>query len=468
MTSLQRQLVINYIVIVVVAVLVFLIAFGYCIRSYHFNQAEKNLSNQVLLAANLTARPSPAMNNLPAQARYIFNHIDTSQYVLVEVLNVDGEVVLRSAKPLPRRVEGMFDFEKAKIGEIGYWRGRNYVTGERLHAICAPLIVEGKIGGVLRFSASLEPIHQIANTMVFYSYIIGFIIIAGASGIFPALAKHIIAPLNALNETTARLIKEEFPSRLVRPAEAEYAKVADLYNSMFDLIERTERVQNEFISSISHELRTPLTAIKGWEETLSSGGLEDKEEIRLGMEIIGKEAERMVGLVEDLLDFSHLQAGRMRLHLEKVSINQLVEEVHDLLSVKAIKKSIALAMELGGGLPEIEGDGNRLKQVLLNILDNSLKFTPMEGSITISTHRFGEEIEIVIVDTGPGIAAADLPKIMSKFTKVDGRSPGSGLGLSIANEIVTLHGGQLSLSSELGRGTKAAVLLPIGGAHTVG
>lgn len=464
MASLRRRLLLHYFLIIVAAVIVLELLFSYGIRAYYFSSAEQALRERVLLAANLHEGYLEDVGLLEG-AQLLLQRIDTSNTALVEILDLDGEVLQRTNNPLPRRVEGEPDFQAALRGNVGVWRGQNYVTSERIQTVCVPLYTSNRVAGVLRYTASLEPTHQIVNTLFFYGLIIGLAIIAVAPSLFLPLVKRAVAPLEALNAAAEQLIKSEYASRLVKPSEVEFSSVASIYNSMFDQIERTEQVQNEFISSISHELRTPLTAIKGWGETLSSGGLDDKDEISLGLEIICKEAERMIGLVEDLLDFSHLQAGRISLNLEKVSINQLVGEVHDLLSIKAARKSVALAMELGGGLPEMEGDGNRLKQVLLNLLDNSLKFTPMGGSITVRTHRYGEAVEVDVIDTGPGIAAKDLPQILSKFVKVDGRSPGSGLGLSIANEIVTLHGGQLLLSSEMGKGTTATVRLPIGGVH---
>lgn len=464
LASLRRRLLLHYFLIIVAAVMVLEILFSYGIRAYYFRSAEQALRERVLLAANLSEGYLRGVG-LHEGAQRVLQRIDTSNTALVEVLDLDGAVLLQTNSPLPQRVEGEPDFQAALQGDVGVWKGQNYVTSERVQAVCVPLYASNQLAGVLRYTVSLEPTHQIVNTLLFYGLIVGLAIIAAAPGLFLPLIRSALAPLEALNSTAEQLIKSEYASRLVKPSEAEFASVATIYNSMFDQIERTEQVQNEFISSISHELRTPLTAIKGWGETLSSGGLDDKDELSLGLEIICKEAERMIGLVEDLLDFSHLQAGRISLNIDKVSINHLVGEIHDLLSIKAARKSVALAMELGGGLPEMEGDGNRLKQVLLNLLDNSLKFTPMGGSITVRTHRYGEAVEIDVIDTGPGIAAKDLPQVLSKFVKVDGRSPGSGLGLSIANEIVTLHGGQLLLNSEVGKGTTATVRLPIGGVH---
>lgn len=464
--SLRRNLLVHYFLIIVTAVIILEILFSYFIRAHYLNAAEHSLRERVSLAAGLYDA-NVQLAGQQAGAKRLLQRIDTSDTLLVEVFDARGQVLQQTSDPLPRRVEGEPDLQTALAGDVGFWRGQNYVTSERIQAASVPLYANNRIVGVLRYTVSVEKTYHIVNTLLFYGIIVGLVIVAVTPSLFLPLIKRAIAPLDAVNNTAEQLIKSEYPARLTKPQESEFDRVASIYNAMFDQIERTEQVQNEFISSISHELRTPLTAIKGWGETLTSGGLEDKEEISLGLDIICKEAQRMIGLVEDLLDFSHLQAGRINLYIERVSINHLVGEIHDLLSVKAAKKSVALAMELGGGLPEMDGDGNRLKQVLLNLLDNALKFTPMGGSITVRTHRYGEVVEIDVIDTGPGIAAKDLPQILSKFVKVDGRSPGSGLGLSIANEIVTLHGGQLLLSSEIGKGTKATVRLPIGGVHQV-
>lgn len=467
LASLKRRLLVSYFLVSLAAVIVLVLIFSYGIKAHHLSKAEQELREQTLLAANLYSN-LPLHATEQAKRQLLQEHVEAGQYALAEILNTEGTVLIQIGESLPRRVEAANDFQAALLGEVGTWRGQNYVKSERIQAVCVPIYQNSKIVNVLRFTASLEPAHQIVNTLVFYSLIVGMIALFVSPSVFRPLTKQAVAPLESLTDAAERLITSKYPSRLVVPPEEEFGKVAKVYNAMFDQIERTDQVQNEFISSVSHELRTPLTAIKGWGETLRSGNLEDKDEIMLGLDIIDKEALRMIGLVEDLLDFSHLQAGRISLNLEKVSINQLVSEVHDVLSIKAARKSVALAMELGGGLREMEADGDRLKQVLLNLLDNSLKFTPMGGSITIRTYRYGEAVEIDVIDTGPGIAAKDLPNILSRFVKVDGRAPGSGLGLAIANDIVTLHGGKLLITSDVGKGTKATVRLPLGGVHHAG
>ena len=246
-------------------------------------------------------------------------------------------------------------------------------------------------------------------------------------------------------------------------------------------LRRLEMVRTEFVANVSHELRTPLTSIRGYLETLLEGGLEDREHARPFLEVIHKHTERLGRLLDDLLDLSNLELGKIALNWRPMSLAEVVESVMAIYGPQATKQEIELRAELPHDLPGVLADRDRLAQILINLLDNSLKFTPKGGRVTVTARemrgaeceaRSGSEIVphtecvvVVVEDTGVGIPSQDLPRITERFYRVDrARSRemgGTGLGLAIVKHLVKAHGGELSIESELNKGTTVRFTLPI-------
>ena len=230
---------------------------------------------------------------------------------------------------------------------------------------------------------------------------------------------------------------------------------------LIDVLSATENMKNEFISSVSHELRTPLTAIKGWGETLASAGSQDTEMMQKGMRVIIKETERLAQMVEELLDFSRIQSGRLTLVKTKMDILAELEEAVLIYGERAKRENIAFVYHAPEMLPIIFGDKNRLRQVFINIIDNALKYSDSGDTVTVTAKEAEDTIEIIIADTGCGISAVDLPKVKTKFYKANSTRRGSGIGLALANEIVMMHGGELLIDSKENVGTTVTVVLPV-------
>jgi len=260
---------------------------------------------------------------------------------------------------------------------------------------------------------------------------------------------------------------------------------------MHDITElrRLETVRTEFVANVSHELRTPLTSIRGYLETLLEGGLEDREHARPFLEVIHKHTERMGRLLDDILDLSNIELGKIALHRRPTDLRELVESVMTIYGPQAAKQEIELRAEVPADLPPAFADRDRVAQVLINLLDNSLKFTPKGGTVRVAARRvsgFGfrvsgskpgtenvqpgtasvsERVEISVSDTGIGIASQDLPRITERFYRADKTRSrelgGTGLGLAIVKHLVEAHGGDLVIESQLNRGTSVRFSLPI-------
>jgi two-component system phosphate regulon sensor histidine kinase PhoR len=232
-------------------------------------------------------------------------------------------------------------------------------------------------------------------------------------------------------------------------------------------LRRLEQVRTEFIANVSHELRTPLTAIQGYLETLLGGALEEPEHARRFVEIAFRHTERLGRLLNDLTDLSNIELGKVSLRLAPTPVRPLVDSVLELVAAKARDHDVALHAEVSETIA-VQADHDRLVQVLINLADNAVKYTPAGGAVTVRARPTADgHVELSVSDTGIGIPRADLPRITERFYRVDkARSRelgGTGLGLAIVKHLVLAHGGDLAIDSEEGRGTTVRVLLPEGG-----
>ena len=227
-------------------------------------------------------------------------------------------------------------------------------------------------------------------------------------------------------------------------------------------LDESEKLKNDFISRVSHELRTPLTAIKGWAETMQYG-VPDRITLEKGMSVIVSESSRLTGIVEELLDFSKLQSGRLIMNMQKIDILAEVDEAIYMFKERALSEGKHLLYDEPEIMPPVYGDRNRLKQVFINVLDNALKYTPEGGMVGVQVYQdFKEDmIKIIVADNGCGISQDDIPKIKDKFYKANQKVNGSGIGLAVADEIVKLHSGHLDIDSSLDVGTTVTVGIPI-------
>jgi len=231
-------------------------------------------------------------------------------------------------------------------------------------------------------------------------------------------------------------------------------------------LRRLEQVRTEFVANVSHELRTPLTAIQGYLETLLGGALEEQDNARRFLEIVFRHTERLGRLLNDLTDLSNIELGRVSLKLAPTRLDETVDAVLAIMGPKAKQGKVALKSQLPRDLPPVLADRDRLVQILLNLVDNAVKYTPEGGRVTVRAHDPADaHVEIDVVDTGIGIPPGDLPRITERFYRVDkARSRelgGTGLGLAIVKHLVFAHSGLLRIESEPGRGTTVRVWLSV-------
>jgi len=230
-------------------------------------------------------------------------------------------------------------------------------------------------------------------------------------------------------------------------------------------LRKLERVRRDFVANVSHEFRTPLTAIQGFSETLLGGAMNDPQNRDRFLGIILEHARRLARLTDDLLMLSKMDADRLELELRRLPVEQLVAGCVETAQPRAVEKDLRLSVNLGKKLPDIAGDRRRLTEVLQNLLDNAIQYTPAGGQIMVSAERHDGDVVFTVSDTGIGIPQADQPRIFERFYRVDvARSRevgGTGLGLSIAKHLMEAHGGRLWVESEVGQGSQFHFSVPI-------
>jgi len=249
--------------------------------------------------------------------------------------------------------------------------------------------------------------------------------------------------------------------------EGELLGAVAVFHDITDL-KRLENIRKDFVANVSHELRTPVSVIKGYAETiLNEGNALPREKSRQFMEIIHSHAERLAHLISDLLTLSRIESGTMTLEPSPTSIETVVQRAIRLLEQKSRAKGVTMTTSPSlKDLPPVLADPDKLEQVLINLLDNGIKFTPSGGMVTVSAELLGDQVRIDVTDTGIGIPPRDIPRIFERFYRVDtARSRemgGTGLGLSIVKHIVQAHGGSVSVESAPGKGSTFSCTLKKG------
>lgn len=384
----------------------------------------------------------------------------------LQFINTNYRVVASSYGQLSAKAAVTSDITEAiETKKISSFTGENPATGERIMAVSSPLIYSnGEVIGVLRYVTSLSHVDRQIMLFSLITVLVGLVIllIVYISGRY--YLKSILVPVSEITATAKRIASGGYGVQIQRQFDDEIGELADTINDMSNKISQSEKMQSEFVSSVSHELRTPLTAISGWSETLlSAGGSVEAADARRGLNIILRESKRLTGMVEELLEFTRMQDGRFTLNVALSDIRAEFEDTVFMYGSRLKQENIELVyLENDDMIPEIPCDTARMRQVFLNILDNAAKHGGEGGKITAEMCCDGECVIVRIRDFGPGIPEEELPLVKKKFYKGTSKARGSGIGLAVCEEIVTMHNGTLELSNAEGGGTLVTISLPVG------
>ena len=382
-----------------------------------------------------------------------------SANVYVQVWDVDGR--LHSTSPGISHLDQPLDPAGLQTARPVF--RETYIQGAHLRVLSVPLEVGSRPIGVLQTAFNMSVVDSTQHTLLQLLAVItlvSMILAAVASwfGIGQALS-----PLAAVTETALQISRADDLARRIPyhgPAGDEAGQLINAFNETLERLERLFTSQQRFLADVSHELRTPLTVIKGNVDLMRRMDCMDKESLS-GIE---EEADRLTRLVGDLLLEAQAESGKLPLQFAPVELDTLLLEVYKEMHVLARKRVQLKVTEIDQ--VQINGDRDRLKQVLLNLVSNAVKYTPQGGDVYLSLGKMGGNARLIVRDTGPGIPAEDLPHIFERFYRAEksrsrSKTSGFGLGLSIAYWIVTHHGGKIEVDSQEGKGTTFCIYLPL-------
>ena len=380
----------------------------------------------------------------------------------VQVIDSSGEVIVTTTGFQPQD-EKMPDYDKAVKSEdgTGTYKGKS-ASGEKILASTTIIRdANGKHIGAYRWITSLRNVNKRVTGffMVMFAICVGILAFCALSGLF--FISSIVRPIRDVSNMARKIAMGDFKSRIEIRKNDEIGELCDSINYMASELDQAESLKNDFISSVSHELRTPLTAIKGWGETAKMSVGTDEELVKRGLDVVLNEADRLSGLVEELLDFSRMETGRLSVVSQPLDISKLLGEAADMYTELARRQGIDLIFTRPAEEVTVLGDPNRLKQVFINIIDNAVKYTDSGGQVLVEQTPEEGCVRIAVKDTGVGIPAQDIDRVKEKFYKANKTVRGSGIGLAVADEIIKQHKGLLFVESTEGVGTTVTIVLPL-------
>jgi signal transduction histidine kinase len=321
---------------------------------------------------------------------------------------------------------------------------------------------------VLYPSPSRGSLGRISATLGFLQSVWWQFMLAGAIAAVIALimarwlARGMTQPLRDMAEAARRMQTGDYSTRIHTTTRDEVGQLAAAFNRMSQELDNLEASRRDLVANVSHELKTPITAIRAHLENLLDGVEEPNPET---VQIMLTQSERLGRLVEQLLDLSKLESGEVPLRREPVSLAPLVARVMSEIEVARSDRDVDVQSALPEDLPAIEADAERVHQVIFNLVDNAVRFTPGGGEVRIEAHRHNGAVEVSVADTGVGIPAESLPRLFERFYRVDHararEDGGTGIGLAIARSVVEAHGGSIRAESEPGHGSVFTFDLPI-------
>lgn len=417
------------------------------------------ISSQIMASAdfyNNYFSSSSLENNIQDNADIFWKNTNAE----VQIIDKNRKMLMDSIGNFTEDLIYDSDVNEALEGKLGSFVGIDKNSGEKLMYVSYPLKSLNEIEGALRFAVSLSEVDRTIRRITNIFLGIGVIVILISGMVSLLISNSIVKPIKEVTSVAKKIAAGRFNEKLTIHRNDEIGELSQTFNFMAEEILKNDRLKNEFIASVSHELRTPLTSIKGWAATIKLSDLENKAEILDGLDIIEKESDRLTSMVEELLDFSRLISGKLSLSKDYMDIKNNLKYIEKQFSLRAVRQKLNFKVIIEENLPLLFADSNRINQVIINLLDNAFKFTEEDGIVELSACKKDNSIILKVKDSGIGIPSEELPFVMEKFFKGKSSLSKTGLGLSISKEIVTMHNGNIEITSEYGKGTEAIVILP--------
>lgn len=461
--SIAARWFVNSFSIVAAIMLIAIVGVYLTAKSYYYNAVSQYLWSEANIISEVLSRyyedsPSKYANEI----RDIVEYFDKKNIMELMAIDKNGNPKISSSGFSPEIETLMPDYEEAMESSTGkgdyIGRTDRSSVSEKYMAVTVKIEPGNSDYAAIRLVTSLERVDSqlLKLALVAFGIAVFVLVLVLLLGIY--FITSIVSPIKEMSRSAKKLAKGNFDQRIKVKRNDEIGDLCLTFNQMADELENSEKIKNDFISSVSHELRTPLTAIKGWSETIME--MRDEETLTKGMRVIITETERLSSMVEELLDFSRIQNKKLQLQKADMDIFAELADAVLIYTERAAKNGIIINYHEPEGVAIINGDKNRLRQVFINIIDNAIKYSKNGGVIEVEAVLNPGRVEIKVSDSGCGIAKEDLPKVKNRFYKANNTVRGSGIGLAVADELVSLHRGRLDIESELGKGTTVSIVLP--------
>lgn len=455
--SLKKSLMQNFILLVFISLVLINIFSSYMFKRFYYNQTIENAKDTLDMYVDYDRKfygftsndkIKEAINQHP---NLFYNNIDQR----LEILDTDGTVLFDSEG---YKYTTAPEMEALIKNGSATWIGRDAASGDRVLTVSTAVKHKDEPIYYLRLFFGLGQVDEFTSKLSIIIAAISLLVLLVCIFISNFISDSIVNPIKYLTRIAMRMSKGNYKEKSKLELKNEIGALSNAMNTLSDEIIKHDELKNEFIANISHELRTPLTSLTGWAYTLKDGGL-DQETTELAHDILISESERLSSLLEELLDFSRLISGKISLNKDYFDLKICVEDITKQVFPKLEKNKETIELNVSPASYIYYGDENRIKQVMINLLDNAVKFNKERGLITVNLYQDKDNFFIDVIDQGVGIDDDEIKYIFEKFYAGKKSKSHTGIGLAIVKEIVTLHKGSVEIESKPGEGTKFTVRL---------
>lgn len=462
-SGIRRRWFVSSISMVILMLLIVMLVAVMAVTFYFYSSMESLLTTRANTQASYLNRYfSSSFSEFYDYSRNMVQNFSLADKVEMQVLDESGKVMFSSngltAGYTPSTDEIALAFQN---GRTETYVGYDSLTSEKVMAATAPVFYRsGQQIGAVRYVTSLQLLDR--QMMQIYLAAGGIFLLITALIIFSNsfFLRSIVTPVVKINEFAKKITGGQYGIQITAQYNDEIGELSSTLNEMSVELSRVEKAKNDFISSVSHELRTPLTAIAGWTDTIENC-LDDPALASQGLDIIKKETRRLSQMVEELLDFSRIESGGLRLQTEPFDLRGELYDAVFIYTDMLRQQGLRIDYEESEEPLMVFADRNRMKQVFLNVIDNAGKYGKDGDCVRVTARAEEGNCVVHIRDYGQGIPADELPFVKQKFYKGSAKGRGTGIGLSVCNDIVALHGGTLDIESTYGEGTDVIIRLPL-------
>jgi signal transduction histidine kinase len=471
--SLKSRLVLSHLIVSLISIILMAVFAGRSIFQAAEAEAEHNLQGLAFATSNSLQLPIQQVREGQIEPQAIedmlnlmFSDIPELNFTVYEI-NGKAMVDSNGVLPPPANALNAPEVIEALESDMGLDIRQNG-NRELMMYMAVPVQREIEVTAILRLAVPMKSTLDTARRSLFVLLAAALVIASGVSLFGWVLANNLARPIQVLTQAAENMEQGDLGVRVRPSGPQELQRLAEAFNSMASRLQSNVNELRVFVANASHELRTPLTVVKLRTEALREGALEDAEVAVRFLEEIETEVDRLVRMVNDLLDLSRMEAGLEPGQRTALNLSSIANEVYETFSIRATRAEVNLELDIEPGLSPVMGNEDQLRRVFYNLIENAIKYTPSGGRVEILL-RPGPKVNTVrllVRDTGPGITPENLCHVFERFYRAEMTQPrpgvvrGSGLGLAIAKSIVENHGGEIGVSSQLGNGTTFWADLP--------